>query len=45
MTCVEMGSGLSPIFLATYSSTRGSTLANVPMAPEMAQLATSLRTA
>jgi hypothetical protein len=30
---------------ATYSSTRGSICANVPMAPEIAQVATSLRAA
>ena len=42
ITCVETGSGASPIFSATYSSTRGSMLAKVPTAPEMAQVATSL---
>ena len=43
ITCVETGSGVRPIFAATYSSTRGSMLAKVPTAPEMAQVATSLR--
>ena len=45
MICVETGSTNSPISLATYSSTRGSMFANVPTAPEMAQVATSLRAA
>ena len=38
ITCVETGSTASPIFSATYSSTRGSILAKVPTAPEMAQV-------
>ena len=41
MTWVETGSTASPSFSATYSSTRGSMLAKVPTAPEMAQVATS----
>ena len=41
MTWVETGSTVRPIFSATYSSTRGSMLAKVPTAPEMAQVATS----
>ena len=45
MTCVEIGSGTSPIALATCSSTRGSICAKVPTAPEIAQVATSLRAA
>ena len=43
ITCVEIGSGLSPIALATCSSTRGSIWAKVPTAPEIAQVATSWR--
>ena len=43
ITCVEIGSGLSPIILATCSSTRGSICAKVPTAPEIAQVATSWR--
>ena len=43
ITWVETGSGTSPSLAATYSSTRGSRLANVPTAPEIAQVATSLR--
>ena len=45
MTCVETGSTASPSFAATCSSTRGSTLAKVPTAPEMAQVAISARAA
>ena len=45
MTCVETGSGDRPSFSATYSSMRGSILANVPTAPEMAQVAISSRAA
>ncbi len=41
MTCVETGSTVRPIFCATCSSTRGSTLAKVPTAPLMAQVAIS----
>ena len=41
MTWVETGSTASPIALATCSSTRGSILAKVPTAPEMAQVAIS----
>ena len=44
-TCVETGSGFSPIFSATCSSTRGSMLAKVPTAPEIAQVAISSRAA
>ena len=43
MICVDTGSTLSPIALATCASTRGSTCANVPTAPDMAQVATSFR--
>ncbi len=43
ITWVEIGSGLSPIISATCASTRGSMLANVPTAPEMAQVAISSR--
>ena len=43
ITWVETGSGTRPIALATCSSTRGSIWAKVPTAPEMAQVATSLR--
>ncbi len=45
ITWVETGSTASPIALATCSSTRGSTWAKVPTAPEIAQVATSLRAA
>ena len=45
ITCVEIGSGTSPIALATCSSTRGSIWAKVPTAPEIAQVAISLRAA
>ena len=41
MTWVEIGSTASPIFFATCASTRGSTWAKVPTAPEIAQVATS----
>ena len=41
MTWVETGSALRPICSATYSSTRGSILAKVPTAPEIAQVAIS----
>ena len=41
MTWVETGSTASPICSATYSSTRGSILAKVPTAPEIAQVAIS----
>ena len=41
ITCVETGSTASPIALATCASTRGSILAKVPTAPEIAQVATS----
>ena len=43
ITWVETGSKVSPSFSATYSSTRGSILAKVPTAPEIAQVATSAR--
>ena len=39
------GSPVRPIFSATYCSTRGSILAKVPTAPEIAQVATSSRAA
>ena len=45
ITWVETGSTLSPSFSATCASTRGSTLAKVPTAPEMAQVAISARAA
>ena len=45
ITCVDTGSGTSPIAFATCASTAGSMLANVPTAPEMAQTATSARAA
>ena len=45
MICVEIGSTDSPIAFATWASTRGSTCAKVPTAPEIAQVATSLRAA
>ena len=40
---VETGSGVRPSFFATYSSTLGVTLAKVPTAPEILQVATSSR--
>jgi hypothetical protein len=43
MTWVEIGSGISPIAFATWASTRGSIWAKVPTAPEIAQVAISLR--
>ena len=43
ITCVETGSTLSPIFSATWASTSGPTFANVPTAPEIAQVAISSR--
>ena len=45
MIWVETGSTLSPIALATCASTRGSTCAKVPTAPEMAQVEISSRAA
>ena len=39
MTWVETGSGERPIFSQTYSSTKGSILAKVPTAPEIAPVA------
>ena len=45
ITWVETGSGFSPIFSATCASTRGSILAKVPTAPEIAQVAISSRAA
>src|SRR2546429_4918239 len=45
MTWVEIGSTFSPMAFATWVSTRGSTCANVPTAPEIAQVATSSRAA
>ena len=45
MTWVETGSSVRPIFSATCSSTRGSMLAKVPTAPEIAQVAISSRAA
>jgi hypothetical protein len=42
-TWVEIGSVSKPIWLATWASTRGSMLAKVPTAPEMAQVAISWR--
>ncbi len=45
MIWVEMGSAARPILPATYSSTKGSILANVPTDPEMAQVAISRRAA
>ncbi len=41
----EYGSGTRPSLPATYSSTKGSMLAKVPTAPEMAQVAISARAA
>ena len=38
MICVDIGSILSFNFLATYFSILGSMLANVPTAPEIAQV-------
>ena len=43
ITCVLIGSGVRPSCSQTYSSTRGSTFANVPTAPEMAPVAISAR--
>ena len=43
ITWVETGSGFRPSFFATCSSTRGSMLAKVPTAPEIAQVAISSR--
>ena len=45
ITCVETGSTFNPSFVATCASTRGSILANVPTAPEMAQTEISSRAA
>ncbi len=45
MIWVEIGSTVRPIFSATWRSTAGSILAKVPTAPEMAQVAISLRAA
>jgi hypothetical protein len=45
MTWVETGSIARPSLAATCASTLGSILAKVPTAPEMAQVATSLRAA
>ena len=45
ITWVETGSGLRPSFFATCSSTRGSMLAKVPTAPEIAQVEISSRAA
>ena len=45
MTCVDIGSIDRPSFCATCASTRGSTLAKVPTAPEIAQVAISARAA
>ena len=45
ITWVETGSTARPIALATWASTRGSICAKVPTAPEMAQVATSVRAA
>ena len=44
-TVVETGSGVRPIDFATYASMLGSMFANVPMAPEIAHVATSFRAA
>ena len=41
ITWVDTGSGVRPIFSATYVSTAGSIFANVPTAPEMAHTAIS----
>ena len=43
MIWVETGSTASPIARATCASTWGSICANVPTAPEMAQVATFVR--
>ncbi len=43
ITWVETGSGSRPSFFATNASTRGSMLAKVPTAPEMAQVEISSR--
>ncbi len=43
ITCVDTGSIARPSFSATCASTRGSMLAKVPTAPEIAQVAMSLR--
>ena len=43
MICVDTGSGTRPSFFATCASTRGSMLAKVPTAPEIAQVAISRR--
>ncbi len=43
MTWVEIGSGTRPNMLQTCSSTPGSILAKVPIAPEMAPVAISAR--
>ena len=45
ITWVETGSTFSPIIFATCASTRGSILAKVPTAPEIAQVAISSRAA
>ena len=45
MTWVETGSTARPSFFATCASTRGSMLAKVPTAPEIAQVAISARAA
>ena len=45
ITWVETGSGCRPSFSATWASTRGSILAKVPTAPEIAQVAISARAA
>src|SRR6266566_3869365 len=45
ITWVEIGSTASPMALATWASTRGSTCAKVPTAPEIEAVATSLRAA
>jgi hypothetical protein len=45
ITCVEIGSTVRPMAFATCASTRGSICAKVPTAPEMAQVAISLRAA
>src|SRR6185369_2557704 len=45
ITCVETGSTARPSSAATWASTSGGTLAKVPTAPEMAQVATSARAA
>ena len=42
ITCVDIGSTESLSLFATYFSTRGSTFANVPTAPEIAQVDISL---